>query len=84
MPPASTTSLLPQKTSGSRSRSKKWLSGTYKYHLKKGNEVVHCGTTNDLDRRQAEHQEQFPGTKIDQPELPRPVIQYLSKSSLGI
>ena len=39
---------------------------TYKYHLKKENKVVHRGVTNDLDRRQAEHQEQFPGAKIEQ------------------
>ena len=39
---------------------------TYKYHLKKGNKVVHRGITNDLDRRQAEHQAQFPGAKIEQ------------------
>ncbi len=29
---------------------------TYKYHFKKGNKIVHTGITNDLDRREAEHQ----------------------------
>ena len=39
---------------------------TYKYHLKTGNRVVHRGITNDLDRRLAEHKDQFPGAKIEQ------------------
>lgn len=39
---------------------------TYKYHLKKGNKVVHRGITNDLERREAEHQGRLPGTKIEQ------------------
>ena len=39
---------------------------TYRYHLKQGNKVVHRGVTNDLSRRQAEHQDEFPGTKIKQ------------------
>ncbi len=30
---------------------------TYKYNFKKGNKVVHTGITNDLDRREAEHQQ---------------------------
>ena len=29
---------------------------TYKYEFKKGNKVVHVGITNDLDRREQEHQ----------------------------
>ena len=29
---------------------------TYKYHFKKGNKIVHTGITNDIDRREAEHQ----------------------------
>ncbi len=29
---------------------------TYKYHFKKGNKIIHTGITNDLDRREAEHQ----------------------------
>ncbi len=28
----------------------------YKYHFKLGNRIVHTGITNDLDRREAEHQ----------------------------
>ncbi len=39
---------------------------TYKYHLKVGNKIVHRGITNDLERRQVEHQAQFPGAKIEQ------------------
>ena len=33
---------------------------TYKYHFKTGNKIVHTGTTNDIDRRELEHQ-QKPG-----------------------
>ena len=29
---------------------------TYKYHFKLGNKIVHTGITNDLDRREKEHQ----------------------------
>ena len=29
---------------------------TYKYHLKRGNKVIRSGITNDLDRREKEHQ----------------------------
>lgn len=32
---------------------------TYKYHFKKGNKIVHTGITNDLDRREQEHQQNF-------------------------
>lgn len=39
---------------------------TSKYHLKEGKKVVHRGITNDLVRREAEHQEQFPGSHIEQ------------------
>lgn len=37
---------------------------TYKYHLKDGNKVVYCGVTNDLDRREKEHQMTSPGSHI--------------------
>lgn len=30
---------------------------TYKYHFKIGNKIVHGGITNDLDRREQEHQQ---------------------------
>ena len=30
---------------------------TIKYHFKVGNKVVHRGITNDLDRREGEHQQ---------------------------
>ena len=39
---------------------------TYKYQLMKGREVVHRGITNDLPRREAEHQATKPGTHITQ------------------
>lgn len=29
---------------------------TYKYHLKRGNKIIQSGITNDLDRREREHQ----------------------------
>ena len=32
---------------------------TYKYHLKRGNEVIRSGITNDLDRREKEHQRTY-------------------------
>lgn len=28
---------------------------TYKYHFKKGNEIVQTGITNDIDRREYQH-----------------------------
>lgn len=31
---------------------------TYKYHFKMGNKIVHTGITNDLERREAEHQQE--------------------------
>ena len=33
---------------------------TYKYHFKRGNRILHTGVTNDLERRENEHQ-----SKID-------------------
>ena len=32
---------------------------TYKYHFKKGNKIVHVGITDDLARREQEHQRRF-------------------------
>ena len=37
---------------------------TYKYHLKVGNKVIHRGVTNDLERREKEHQKNFPASHI--------------------
>lgn len=34
--------------------------GTFKYHFKLGNKIVHSGITNDLDRREGEHQVKWP------------------------
>ena len=31
---------------------------TYKYHLKRGNKIIRSGITNDLDRREDEHQQE--------------------------
>ena len=39
---------------------------TYKYQLKEGNKVVHRGITYDLERREAEHQKEHPGTRVKQ------------------
>lgn len=38
----------------------------YKYHYKKGNKILHGGITEDLDRREQEHQQKWPGGKIKQ------------------
>ena len=32
---------------------------TYKYQFKQGNRIVHGGITNDLDRREQEHQRKY-------------------------
>lgn len=32
---------------------------TYKYHFKQGKKIVHTGITDDLDRRENEHQQTF-------------------------
>ena len=32
---------------------------TYKYHSKRGNKVLHTGITNDLERREQEHQSEI-------------------------
>ena len=39
---------------------------TYKYHFKVGNRIVHGGITNDLERREEEHQEDRPKGHITQ------------------
>lgn len=36
---------------------------TYKYHLKRGNKVIRSGITNDLDRREKEHRQNY-GTEV--------------------
>ena len=33
---------------------------THKYHFKVGNRIVHGGITNDIDRREAEHKQNWP------------------------
>lgn len=32
---------------------------TYKYHFKRGNKILHTGITNDLERREQEHQSEI-------------------------
>ena len=32
---------------------------TFKYHFKRGNEILHTGITNDLERREREHQQEL-------------------------
>ena len=39
---------------------------TYKYHFKVGNEIKHCGRTNNLNRREYEHQKNWPKGHIVQ------------------
>ena len=39
---------------------------TYKYQIKVGNRIVHRGITNDLDRRESEHQQKWPDSHISQ------------------
>ncbi len=39
---------------------------TYKYHLKDGKRIVHRGITNDLSRREQEHQSEYPESQIKQ------------------
>ncbi len=38
----------------------------YKYHFKVGNKIVHRGITNDLDRREEEHQQKWANGHITQ------------------
>ena len=39
---------------------------TYKYQFKVGNKIFHGGITNDLDRREQEHQQKWPTGHITQ------------------
>lgn len=39
---------------------------TYKYDFKVANKIVHSGITNDLDRRELEHQQKWPKGHIVQ------------------
>ena len=39
---------------------------TYKYNYKVGNKIVHSGITNDLERREQEHQQNWPKGHIKQ------------------
>jgi predicted GIY-YIG superfamily endonuclease len=39
---------------------------TYKYLFKIGNKIVHGGRTNDLERREQEHQQKWPKGHITQ------------------
>ena len=39
---------------------------TYKYHFKIGNKIKHGGITDDLERREQEHQQKWPKGHIKQ------------------
>ena len=39
---------------------------TYKYYFKVGNKIVHGGITNDLERREQQHQQKWPKGHISQ------------------
>ena len=39
---------------------------TYKYHLKDSRRILHRGITQNLGRREQEHQAKYPGSKIKQ------------------
>ena len=39
---------------------------TYKYVFKVGNKIVHGGKTDDLERREQEHQQEYPKGHIKQ------------------
>ncbi len=39
---------------------------TFKYQFKVGNKIVHGGITNDLGRREQEHQQKWPSGHIKQ------------------
>ena len=39
---------------------------TYKYQFKDGRRIVHGGITNDLERRETEHQQEWPSGHIKQ------------------
>jgi len=39
---------------------------TYKYHFKVGNKIMHGGITDDLERREQEHQQKWPKGHIKQ------------------
>jgi predicted GIY-YIG superfamily endonuclease len=39
---------------------------TYKYHYKVGQKIVHGGITDDLERREQEHQQEWPKGHIKQ------------------
>ena len=39
---------------------------TYKYQVRVGRKIVHGGITNDLERREQEHQQEWPKAKLSQ------------------
>jgi len=42
------------------------LRNTFKYHFKVGHKIVHGGITNDLERREMEHQQKWSKGHIKQ------------------
>jgi len=47
------------------SRSANQVRDVYKYHLRMGSRVIYRGITNDLGRREMEHQQVWPGSRIE-------------------
>ncbi len=47
-------------------KEKSGMRDTCKYHLKDGKRVIHLGITNNLKRREQEHQSNYPGAQIRQ------------------
>ncbi len=39
---------------------------TYKYHFKQNSKIIHGGITDDLERREDEHQQKWPNGHIKQ------------------
>jgi len=39
---------------------------TYKYQVRVGRKIVHGGITDDLERREGEHQQEWPNAKLTQ------------------
>lgn len=40
------------------------IRNTFKYHFKQGNRIVHRGITNDLERRESEHNNNYGSGRI--------------------
>lgn len=56
---------------------------TYKYHFKLGNKIVHTGITNNLDRREQEHQRETSKKEATSFRLGMPSAENLLSSGNG-